>query len=126
MKMSTTTTTTNGTGTSTTTVNGNSTTTVNGTSTTTGNNATSTTGSNSTTEAQFEIVAGNLGVNGTNTNVTASSKFSSSLQLESEAALEPLTSRKSDSPASLRSNGALTVALLLMTAPRLWSWQNPK
>jgi hypothetical protein len=47
------------------------------------------------------------------TNVTASSKFSSSLQQDAEASLEPLTSRKSGAGALHgQKDGALIIALL--------------
>jgi hypothetical protein len=88
-----------------------------GNSSATSGSSSKTTGSNSTTESDFEFVSSADLIPGNSTtpkmNVTASSKFSSSLQQDAEAALEPLTSRKSGAGALQgQKDGALIIALL--------------
>jgi hypothetical protein len=88
-----------------------------GNSSATSGSSSKTTGSNSTTESDFEFVSSADLIPGNSTtpktNVTASSKFSSSLQQDAEASLEPLTSRKSGAGALQgQKDGALIVALL--------------
>lgn len=80
-----------------------------------------TTGSNSTTEPQFELVDASklFPANGSElstpkSNATASSKLSSSLQQDGEAALEPLMSRKNSASTVGQFNSFRLIAAIIL------------
>ena len=93
----------------------------------TGSGSTSSTGNETIADSEYEIIGGNtsskieiISKNLTSTsNTTASSKYASSLQVEAEAALEPLTSRKGGA-GDVHVQGSLLISLLFVA--HLCNW----